>query len=206
MPGRLKSREGPWAASGRNETKALEAAGDCQSAVTHPGCAVAGIKELVVRPLCRAGLSGSDWNRVTPRDQLYNSGQSEDYENVEEPCGRPSSHTRKDVYASRVGQTTGRCSWCVRAKWQHTTETRQEALGLVAIQSLPWVNSLATVDQGGGRRCSGVSVTSGPVAMTRRAANSSRSLTPHSLLHSAVVVQYKMRTVTMKTSENTFGV
>lgn len=103
---RLKSGEGPWAALGGNETEALEAAGDCQSAFTRPGCAVAGIKELAGQPLCRAGLSGSEWRRVTPRNQLYNSGQSEDYENVEELkqlCWRPSSHMRKDVWCSEVG-------------------------------------------------------------------------------------------------------
>lgn len=88
-----KAERGRGQLYGGNETEALEAAGDCQSAFTRPECAVAGIKELAGQPLCRAGLSGSEWRRVTPRDQLYNSGQSKDYENVEELkqlCWRPS--------------------------------------------------------------------------------------------------------------------
>ncbi|TKS91917.1 hypothetical protein D9C73_025883 [Collichthys lucidus] len=54
----------------------------------------------------RAGLSGSEWRRATPRAQLYNSGQTEDYENVEELkqlCWRPSSLMGKDVWSSQLG-------------------------------------------------------------------------------------------------------
>ncbi|KAA8585067.1 hypothetical protein FQN60_003761 [Etheostoma spectabile] len=54
----------------------------------------------------RVGLSGSEWRRATPRGHLYNSGQTEDYENVEELkqlCWRPSSLMGKDVWSSQLG-------------------------------------------------------------------------------------------------------
>lgn len=92
---------------GGNETKALEAAGDCHSGFARLGCAAAGIKELAGQPL-DAELRRVDQSegRVTPRAQLYNSGQMKDYENVEEqkqPCWSPPSHMGNDVWSSQLG-------------------------------------------------------------------------------------------------------